>query len=131
MRKPWRYAALAAALCCASVAFAQLDLSDFDDDLMRNMDDATKDLEPAIAAKNGKAALEDLAILQDGFTQTEAYFAKKGVDDAVGYARDQQAQALALGQQLGAKDFDAAAATARRISKGCKTCHDAYKPLTK
>jgi hypothetical protein len=131
MRKLAVAISLAAALS-AGLAWAAIDLSDFDDDMMRTMDDAIKDLEPVIAAKNAKAALEDAQVLQDGFRQTEQYFAAKGgADDAVKIARQEQDQIGLVRNALAAGDFDGAAATAREVAKTCKTCHNTYKPLTK
>lgn len=114
-----------------SAAFAALDLSDFDDDTMRDMDDAIKDLEPVIQAKNAATAGQDAQVLQSGFKETEDYFTKKGIDDAVKMAQQEQGQLAQVDKALAAGDFDGAAAAAREVSHGCKTCHDAYKPLTK
>ncbi|MFT4045852.1 MAG: hypothetical protein QM661_04060 [Solimonas sp.] len=120
------------ALAIGGVAFADIDLSDFDDDLMQGMDDAVKSFEPNLAAKNGAGALEDAAILRDGYVWTEQYFAAKGgTDDAVRIAKqglDLIDQAVAATK---AQDFDAAATSARAAAKTCRSCHDLYKPLTK
>jgi cytochrome c556 len=120
-----------AAVLSSGLAWAALDLSDFDDDMMRDMDDAIKDLEPVIAAKNAATAGQDAQVLQSGFKETEAYFSKKGIDDAVKFARDQQDRLAQVNKFLAAGDFDGAAGAARELSHGCKTCHDSYKPLTK
>jgi cytochrome c556 len=130
MRKLTLILGLAATLS-AGMAWAALDLSDFDDDMMRDMDDAIKDLEPVIAAKNAASAGQDAQVLQNGFKETEDYFTKKGVDDAVKFAHDQEDRLAQVNKFLAAGDFDGAAGAAREVSHGCKTCHDAYKPLTK
>lgn len=112
--------------------FAEIDLSDFDDDLMRDMDDAVKDLEPVLGAKNAAAATADAEVLRNGFKWTEDYFARKGsATDAVEFARTSQQLTAAVLQHVAARDFDAAAAAARELSKSCRKCHDVYKPLTK
>lgn len=131
MRKLALVLGLAAALS-ASLAWAAIDLSDFDDDMMRDMDDAIKDLEPVIAAHNAQNAGADAQVLQNGFKETEAYFTKKGnTDDAVKIARQEQDQLAQVSKFLAANDFDGAAGAAREVSHTCKTCHDLYKPLTK
>jgi hypothetical protein len=116
----------------ALVLASDVDLSDFDDEVMRAMDDALKDLEPVIGASNDEYANNDLDVLKQGYTWTADYFrtkpnAPKAVDGAVaGLALiDEVSKAVA------AKNFEAAAAKARELSKNCKSCHDAYKPLTK
>jgi len=120
-------------ICCwfgvASAAFVHLDLGDFDDDLMRDMDNAAKDLEPVIGARNAEAAKEDTEVLAHGFKWTEDYFVKKQTTpDAVQFAQD---GAHALDQVLSLlekQDFPAAAAAARDMTKTCRACHDVYKP---
>jgi hypothetical protein len=120
------------ALLTGGVVLAEIDLKDFDDDLMRDMDTAIKDLEPVVGAKNAAAATGDAELLRDGFKQTEDYFAKKGTAaDAVEFARKSEELTATVLKELGANDFDAAANSARALSKSCRTCHDVYKPLTK
>ena len=114
------------------LVFAEIDLKDFDDDLMRDMDTAIKDLEPVLGAKNAVAASGDAELLRDGFKQASEYFAKKGgADDAVKFAQNSEALTATVLKYIAANDFDAAAGAARALSKSCRTCHDIYKPLTK
>jgi hypothetical protein len=116
----------------AGAALADIDLKDFDDDLMRDMDTAIKDLEPVIGAKNAVAAAGDAELLRDGFKQTEDYFVKKGgAADAVDFARHSEELTATVLKSISAGDFDAAENSARVLSKSCRTCHDVYKPLTK
>ena len=66
-----------------------LDLTDFDDDSMRDMDDANKDLQPVLGAKNAAAALSDAQLIQSVLKETETWFSKKGgTDTAVKIAQD-------------------------------------------
>lgn len=131
MRKSALTLAAAAALS-TGLAWAAIDLSDFNDDMMRDMDDAIKDLEPVIAAHNSAGAGSDTQVLLGGFKETESYFAKKGgADDAVKIARQEQDQLAQVDKFLAAGDFDSAATSAREVAHTCKTCHDTYKPLTK
>jgi cytochrome c556 len=111
----------------STLAFADIDLSDFDTDVMRGMDDTIKILEPDIAAKNAQAASDEAKSLLEGFKWTEGYFAQKNTEDAVQYARDAQALTKEILEHLAKQDFDNASASARRLSKSCKTCHDVYK----
>lgn len=127
MRKLVVYFSIYVALC-SGLVWADMDLSDFDDDLMRSMDTAIKDLEPVIGARNIEAATADVEVLNDGFKQTEDYFAKKGnAEDGVRFSKESQDIAAALTKALAAKDFDGAASRARDMARACTTCHDAYK----
>jgi cytochrome c556 len=120
------------AVLSGGAVFAEIDLKDFDDDLMRDMDTAIKDLEPVVGAKNAVAATGDAELLRDGFKQTEDYFAKKGnAADAVEFARKSEELTATVLKEITANDFDAAATSARALSKSCRACHDVYKPLTK
>ena len=131
MRKWLGVVGVVAALS-SGLVLAQIDLSDFDDDSMRDMDDANKDLGPVLGAGNAEIALADLEVLRKTLLQTQDYFEKKGgTDDAVKIARDALALVSTAEAQIGERNFEGAAATARDISKNCKSCHDLYKPLTK
>lgn len=131
MRK-WLLLAGVLAALSGSLAYADIDLSDFDDDSMRDMDDANKDLGPVLGAKNADAALADAQVIQNVLKQTEAYFVKKGgADDAVKLAQQGQASVATVITAIGKSDFESAAASARDTAKNCRSCHDLYKPLTK
>jgi hypothetical protein len=119
--------ALAAALGAATVR-AELDLSDFDDILMQDMEDTVKALEPHIGGKDVAAATDDAAFLREGLQWAESYFAAKGVDDAVAIAKEGQQHAANVTKALESGDFEGAAAAARAVAKTCRTCHDAYRP---
>jgi cytochrome c556 len=129
MRKVAILTGICAVLLGASAA-ADVDLKDFDDDLMKNMGDTIKLLEPDINAKNLEAADQEVAVFSDGFKWVEDYFTAKGnAADAVKFAHDSRDLTSAVQKALAAKDFDAAAGAARTLSKSCKGCHDVYKPL--
>ncbi len=134
MQKMRKWLLLAGVLAALSggLAYADIDLSDFDDDSMRDMDDANKDLGPVLGARNADAALADAQVIQNVLKQTEAYFVKKGgADDAVKLARQGQSSVAAVITAIGKSDFESAAASARDTAKNCRSCHDLYKPLTK
>jgi cytochrome c556 len=132
MLRRLRIALAVAVALMGGAAVAEIDLKDFDDDLMRDMDTAIKDLEPVLGAKNSVAATGDAELLRDGFKQTEDYFVKKGTaPDAVDFARRSQELTATVLKSITSNDFDAAGNAARALSKSCKSCHDVYKPLTK
>jgi len=127
MRKAIVFGICAAAVCTA--VWADVDLNDFDDDLMRTMGETIKILEPDIAAKNAQAARDDAQVFSKGFEYVETYFTAKGnTPDAVKYAQDSRALTDKVLKALSSNDTDAAAASARDLAHSCKQCHDVYKP---
>jgi cytochrome c556 len=120
------------AILISDLAAAAIDLTDFDDDVMRAMDDSFKELEPVIGAGNAQVAKNDTEVLLEGYQWAEDYFTNKGgTEDAVKFARDGKALIAKAADALVRKDFETAAAVARETAKNCKSCHDLYKPLTK
>ena len=113
----------------AGLAFASIDLSDFDDELMRNMDDAIKALDGSIGAMDVQASAVDAQFIAEGLEWAEGYFTAKGdVPDAVQWAAQGREFAAAIAAQTGKNDFDAAFTSYRSLVKTCRSCHDVYKP---
>jgi hypothetical protein len=127
MRKIW-LAAFAVALAARVVA-ADLDLSDFDDSLMRSMDDAIKELDSNVGGRDANASLANSEVLRDGLTWAEKYFANKPeAPRGAGLAQEGQQSLTRVVQSLQTQDFDAAASGVREVARTCKACHEAYKP---
>ena len=128
MRRNWLAASVLMTLA-ASVIAADIDFSDFDDDLMRSMDDAVKELDSNVGGQDAKASLANAAVLQDGFAWAEKYFtAKPEAPLGAGYAREGRDHLAELVKALEAGNFDAATGSVRAVVKTCKACHEAYKP---
>jgi hypothetical protein len=134
MRK-WVIVAALTAGILGVPAYAQhrdLDLHDYDDDLMRDMDKTIKFFEPDIQAGNAQGASDDADVLREGFKYTEDYFGKKGdTEDAVKISKQGLEYLDAAVKYAADNDFEAAASAARQVSGTCRTCHDVYKPLNK
>jgi len=106
-----------------------LDLHDYDDELMRTLEQTTKYFEPDIAGENVSGATEDAEILRDGFKYTESYFSKKGnYPDAVKWSQQGQGFIAEAMKFVAEKNFDAGAEAARNAVKTCRACHEVYKP---
>ena len=128
MIRNWTAAGVLMALA-ASVMAAEIDLSDFDDDLMQSMDDAVKELDSNVGGQDAKASLANAAVLGEGLSWAEKYFAAKPEAPlGAGYAREGKEHLAALVQALEAGNFDAASNGVRAVVKTCKSCHEAYKP---
>jgi len=128
MRRNWLAAGALMALA-ASVMAAEMDFSDFDDDLMRSMDDAIKELDSNVGGQDAKASLANAAVLGEGLAWAEKYFtAKPEAPLGAGFAREGKEHVAALVQAIEAGNFDSASSGVRAVVKTCKACHEAYKP---
>jgi len=113
----------------ATVWAADIDFSDFDDALMRDMDDAIKELDSNVGGQHAEASLANAAVLRDGLTWAEKYFAAKPeTPRGAGLAREGQEHLAAVIQSIEARNFDAASNSVRGVVRSCKACHEAYKP---
>jgi len=116
----------------SSAAYSEkviLDYKDYDDELMKTLEQTIKYFEPDIGGENLTGIAEDATILNDGFKYTEKYFTNKGnYPDAVKWSKDGQAYIASVLKNVQDKNFDAAAEAARGATKTCKSCHEVYKP---
>ena len=118
--------ALLVTLACAA---ANIDLTDFNDDVMRNMDDTVKSLDSDLAGHDSKSAQADAGSIRDGLHWAEEYFTRKGnVEDAVQLAKRGEGLASDVAKSAASNDFDAALTSYDSLVKTCRRCHDAYKP---
>lgn len=113
----------------SGLTFASIDLSDFDENTMQDMDDAAKDLESALASKEGRQVVADAEFIRDSLQWAEGYFEKKGTAaDAVKLAREGRELAAGIVQAANEGNFAMAEERYDSLRRTCKTCHDAYKP---
>jgi hypothetical protein len=132
MRKTVFLLSVLAAISIGSVRAERidLDLHDYDDELMRTLDQTIKYFEPDIVAGNVQGAMEDAGILRDGFKWMENYFSRKeNAERAVQFSRESQEFVAAAVKSLAENDLDNAAEAARSTARTCRACHDIYKPL--
>jgi len=120
----------AAAPVFGAALHPEIELNKFDDDLMRDLDKTIKYFEPDVTAGNIDGATDDAATIQDGLKWLEDYFAKKGpsAQHAVDIARTGQLSLASALKSLQAHNLEAAAASAREVSQGCRSCHEEYRP---
>jgi hypothetical protein len=132
MRRKFWAASVALTLAAVTVAAdtaADIDYSDFDDTLMRDMDDAIKDLDSNVSGQEADASLANIKLLLEGLAQAEKYFAAKPqTPRGAGLAREGQEHLALVAKALEAKDFDTASTHVRDVVRSCKACHEAYKP---
>jgi hypothetical protein len=110
-------------------ATISLDLTDLNDEVMREMDDTMKRLDSNIATRNATSVATDARSIRDGLKWAQDYFTKKGnVEDAVKWAKQGQDLADAVARSAQSSDFDTSLSTYDSLVKTCRACHDAYKP---
>jgi hypothetical protein len=112
----------------ASVAFFVL-LAQSDSDYqgwMKQVAANNGKLAKGIAAKDAGAA-EAATTLESVFKQVEAYWSKKGVADAAGFAKQAHMSAAAAGKAIGAGDWDKATAESKNVAAQCGNCHGAHR----
>jgi cytochrome c556 len=128
MSMTWRMPC--ALLLVVPMTVVALDLADFDQDVMRAMDDAFKDLEPVLGASNADIAKDDIAVLKDGYQFTHEYFTGKKAEapDAVEINLAGQKLLGEIESAVAAKDFPKAVTKSRELQGNCRSCHDKYKP---
>jgi hypothetical protein len=121
--KKWMTIGALAAMMAAS-AWAQSD-SDYQG-YMKAVFAANGSMQKNVGAKSADAAA-DAKKLQDTFKMVEAFWKAKGADDAVGFAQKAQTIAGMVATDVGAGDFDKAAADAKSIGMACGGCHMAHR----
>lgn len=123
--------AFSVGLACSLVAAGAgtLDLSDFNADLMRQMDDTLRNLDSGIATRDAKSIATDARFIRESLRSAQNYFSAKGqLDDAVRWARQGQALADALAAAAQAGDFESSLENYDSLAKNCRSCHDVYRP---
>jgi cytochrome c556 len=120
---------LAASVALATGTAADIDYSDFDDALMRDMDDAIKELDSNVGGQDAPASRANVEVLREGLVWAEKYFAAKPeTPRGAELAREGQQQLAQVSQAIEAGNFDAASDSVRGVVRSCKACHEAYRP---
>jgi hypothetical protein len=133
MKRKLVLALVAVAAMAAGVSRAdkiELDLHDYDDDLMRTLEETLKGFEPDLIDGNLKTYPDDVQLIQYSFGWVKSYFEKKGSDGAKGVQIAQQGLDLlaAIDKDVKDKNFQAAGDKAHQFQQVCHSCHDIYKP---
>jgi hypothetical protein len=112
-----------------SAGTLNLDLSDFNDDVMRDMDDTMKNLDSHLALRDAQSVASDAESIRNGLEWAQEYFTKKGkLDDAIRWAAQGRELAAAVAKSAQAGDYDASLGKYDSLVKTCRACHDVYKP---
>ncbi|MBV1776866.1 cytochrome c [Burkholderiaceae bacterium DAT-1] len=98
------------------------------EDLMHDIEDATRDLDSNLLQKNAVASAQNTDALLELFAQVSDYYqqhpdAEKGQT----YSRDITLQLTTIKQQISDQDFEGASQGINKVTKTCKACHSVYK----
>jgi len=108
----------------------EIDLHDYDDDLMRQLEQTLKYFEPDVTDGNLNSYADDVQQIQYTFGYVKGYFEKQGPNAAKGVEIAQQGLDLlaAIDKDVKAKNFSSAGDKAHQFFLICRSCHDVYKP---
>lgn len=100
------------------------------DKWMQRIEKRALSVQKQLVKQDAAASTADAQELVSLYEQMQHYFeARSNADRAVELSRDGRDAAAAIVTQVAANDFDAAVTAARQLTRECRTCHRAYKPL--
>jgi len=98
--------------------------------LMEGVELNANELQNSIVFEDVETAVNYTHELEASFKKVEGFFTEWGyAQDAVKWSQEYQALSKQIEESLGKKDFTAAYDQSLQLTKGCKACHDQYKPL--
>ncbi len=95
--------------------------------LMKDTNSAAQALRGHVQAKDYDAIAADAASLKKLFADTEAFWAPRKADDAIGLAKTGSQAAADLETAAKAKNEEGVAAAARALTGTCQACHTAHR----
>jgi hypothetical protein len=96
------------------------------DAVMKKVQPAFAALRQAVTETNADAAKTQAAILKQAFTDTEAFFKKRGKADAEKWALEARSHTEAL-ERAAAGQWDTAKAVLPQLQQACSSCHAVYR----
>jgi len=95
--------------------------------IMKQVGPANTALRGAIEKMDGAGVKDQVAILTQAFTKTEAFWKSRGKPDAVGFAAEAKKHAEAVNAAATAGKWDEAKTSAGPLGQQCQSCHTAYR----
>ncbi len=95
--------------------------------VMKEVGAACGSLKKNLDAKMSQEAARDAEKLAALFKEVEAFWTKKNVQDATGFAQNAQAGAKETFRASHASNMEGALAAFGNMTKNCKSCHDAHR----
>jgi hypothetical protein len=94
---------------------------------MKDTNAASADLRKAVELKDYEAIAKSATTLKTLFENTEEFWAKRKMDDAVGFAKAGSAAAADLAAAAKAKNEEHVADASKTLLGTCKQCHDVHR----
>ena len=94
--------------------------------VMRAVGPAAAALRPAVESSNAEVASKNAAILQKGFTDTEAFWKPKKAEPTL-WAQNARKEVEAVQAAIAAGKWDDAKAHAATVAQACGQCHGVYR----
>lgn len=95
--------------------------------LMKQVNTAAMALRTGVTASNAMATHERAAELKTLFTDVRAFWKKRGIAEAEGWAGDALGLSDTIDEAAAASKWPEATAAATRLNQVCTTCHNAYR----
>ena len=95
--------------------------------LMKDTNTAVQSLRGHVQAKDYDGIAADATALRKLFTDAEAFWAARKVDDAIGFAKAGGKAASDLETAAKARNEDGVATAARSVNSTCMSCHTAHR----
>ena len=96
-------------------------------DTMKKIAPAFAALRSGVDAAKADVAAQQIAVLKQGFAQTEAVWKTKGVPDAIKLSQDARKRVDAIEQAATATDWDTAKKSVATLNQSCQGCHASYR----
>src|SRR5271155_3696298 len=94
---------------------------------MKTVGATTDSLLKSVAAKDAAAVTANAQTLQDTFKQVEMFWDKRGVADAVNFAKLAQTVTATVVKDAAAGNMDQAATDTNSLAAACGGCHTAHR----
>jgi hypothetical protein len=96
-------------------------------ELMKKVNPASMALRTGVSASNATAAHDRAMELKGLFTDVQAFFKKRGIADAEGWAGEAQKLSETVDSAAAASKWPEATAAAASLNQICTTCHTAHR----
>jgi cytochrome c556 len=95
--------------------------------IMKRIGPAFAALRKGIETSSAEVAIENAAVLERAFTETEAFWKSKAKPDAAQWAHDARDEAESITRAVAGRNWDLVKASAGTLGQACQTCHGAYR----
>ena len=97
------------------------------DDTMKRVGAAFAALRTGVDASNANAIAPNVAVLKQGFAQTESFWKAKRVDPAAALAQEAGTRVEAIEKASAGADWDAAKKAVATLNQSCQSCHASHR----